>query len=133
VFHIGYDIAVGNVIPAAQRLQVLMLLMYALHCLLRSISSTDMQQHILYTYVSLCCLQVFSVMPGADSEWDWRREQAITALINEADIDVGTSTITTGNSNSSSSGGGGSTLIDAPFTAFWRDNCVVYVDMYRCV
>eukprot|EP00953_Heterococcus_sp_UTEX-ZZ885_P009437 5558-Heterococcus_DN1.PRE.5 len=65
-------------------------------------------------------------MPGADSDWDWRREDAVTALINEADIDVGTSDIT-----SSSSIGGGGTLIDAPFTAFWRDNCVVYVDMYR--
>jgi hypothetical protein len=68
-------------------------------------------------------------MPGADSEWDWRREDAVTALINEADIDVGTSDITT----TGSSSGGGSTLIDAPFTAFWRDNCIVYVDMYRFV
>jgi hypothetical protein len=67
-------------------------------------------------------------MPGADSDWDWRREDAVTALINEADIDAGTSDIITG-----SSSGGGGTLIDAPFTAFWRDNCIAYVDMYRCV
>ena len=66
-------------------------------------------------------------MPGADVAWDWRREEAVTALINEADIDVGTSDI------SSTSSGGSTTLVDAPFTAFWRDNCVVYVDMYRCV
>jgi hypothetical protein len=70
-------------------------------------------------------IQVFSVMPGAASEWDWRREPEVASMIDEADIDAGTSAITDGMHTA--------TLVDAPFTAFWRDSCVIYVDMYRYV